>query len=133
MLVIKKISILLLLMTLGIGGFAMKPTLHWLEGTWEGTGGDVGTDFRWTIKLKYKADDKSIYLEYPSHSCGGFLKIITIENGKANTLEDVNYGLNSCNTDLNVTIDQESDGSITLSYYIKGATKPKAIAKLKRV
>jgi hypothetical protein len=129
----KNLLVLLMCCTLLGSLQAERPTLHWLEGTWEGTGGDVGTDFRWTIKLKYKADDKSIYLEYPSHSCGGYLKIITIESGKATTLEDVNYGLNSCNTDLNVTIDQESDGTITLAYYYKGEKKPKAIAKLKRV
>ena len=114
-------------------GLNARPTLHWLEGNWEGTGGDVGTSFNWTIKLSYKADDKKIVLTYPSHSCGGYLKIIDIESGKANTLEDVNYGLNSCNTGLTVLIKQESDGSITLSYYNPGTVSPKAIAKLKRV
>jgi hypothetical protein len=130
--VIKKISILILLLSLSLG-ISARPTLHWLEGNWEGTGGDVGIDFHWTIKLSYKENDKKIQLTYPSHSCGGSLKIIDIESGKANTLEDVNYGLNSCNTGLTVLIKQESDGSITLSYYNAGTVSPKAIAKLKRV
>jgi hypothetical protein len=128
----KSIFLVVLLIIIGTA-YAERPTLYWLEGNWEGTGGEVTVDFHWTIKLKYKADDKSIWLEYPSHSCGGYLKIITIETGKATTLEDVNYGLNSCNTGLKVLIDQESDGSITLTYFNPGESKPKAIAKLKRV
>jgi hypothetical protein len=129
----KKILLLLSCwMMLGMA-LANRPTLHWLEGNWEGTGGDIGTDFKWTIKLKYKADDKTIWLEYPSHTCGGYLKIITIESGKATTLEDVNYGLGQCNTGLKVTIKQESDGTITLTYYNPGETKAKATAKLTRV
>lgn len=112
---------------------SVRPTLHWLEGKWEGTGGDVNSSFNWTITLSYKEADKTITLEYPSHSCGGLLKIITIETGKATYLEDVNYGLGQCNTGLNVNIKQESDGSITLSYYYIGNTSMKSWGKLKRI
>lgn len=113
--------------------FAKGPTLHWLEGNWEGTGGDVNISFNWTITLSYKADDKTIKLTYPSHNCGGSLKIISIENGKATCLEDVNYGLGQCVSGLSVMINQESDGSITVKYYYVGSSTLKSIAKLKRV
>ena len=130
----KKISLTIFILFSLIGSsFAKGPTLHWLEGNWEGTGGDVSIHFNWTITLSYKADDKSIKLTYPSHNCGGSLKILTIESGKATCMEDVNYGLGQCVSGLSVTIDQESDGSITVKYYYLGTSTLKSIAKLKRV
>jgi hypothetical protein len=116
-----------------LNSFANGPTLHWLAGNWEGTGGDVNTSFNWTITLTYKENDESIVLTYPSHNCGGSLKIITIETGKATCIEDVNYGLGQCSSGLKVYIKQETDGSISLSYYYVGNSKIKSAAKLKRV
>jgi hypothetical protein len=89
-------------------------------------------NYNWTITLSYKADDKTIKLTYPSHNCGGALKILSIETGKAVCLEDVNYGLGDCISGLDVTILQETDGSITLTYYVAGTQKVQSIAKLKR-
>jgi len=129
----KKVSLtLIILFSFITGSFAKGPTLHWLEGQWEGTGGDVSISFNWTITLSYKADDKSIKLTYPSHNCGGSLKILTIESGKATCMEDVNYGLGQCVSGLSVTINQESDGTITVKYYNVGTNILKSIAKLKR-
>lgn len=114
--------------------FATGPTLHWLEGNWEGTGGTVNYTPSWTITLSYKVDDKSIKLAYPSHNCGGSLKVISIETGKAICVEDLNYGLEGgCITGLDVLIKQESDGSITVTYYYAGTQTIKSVAKLKRV
>lgn len=127
-----KCIILAVLCVYGTASWANRPTMHWLEGNWEGTGGDVNTNFNWTIKLTYKADEQTILLEYPSHSCGGSLKIITIETGKATCMEDVNYGLGQCNSGLKVFIKQESDGSISLSYYYVNNPNIKSSAKLKR-
>ena len=128
----KKYTTLLFFLLIFSIGWCNGPTMHWLEGNWVGTGGDVNSTFNWTITLSYNVDDQSIKLEYPSHSCGGSLKILTIETGKANCVEDLNYGLGGCNTGLKVTIKQESDGSITLNYYYAGNSTIKSSAKLKR-
>lgn len=112
--------------------FAFGPMMHWLEGSWTGNGGDVNTNFNWTITLSYHPDDKVIILTYPSHSCGGNLLINNISTGKADCTEDLSYGLGGCNTGLKVTINQESDGSIVLEYYNIGTTSVKARAKLVR-
>jgi hypothetical protein len=113
--------------------FAGRPTLHWLAGNWEGTGGDVNTSFNWTITLSYKENDESIVLTYPSHNCGGSLKIVTIETGKATCMEDVNYGLGQCNSGLKVLIKQETDGTISLAYYYVGNANIKSTARLRRI
>jgi hypothetical protein len=125
--------ILFSLSTISSHAFANRPGLHWLEGRWAGTGGDVNSTFNWTITLSYKAESKTIQLTYPSHNCGGSLQIITIETGKATCMEDVNYGLDQCNSGLKVYIKQESDGSISLSYYYVGNPSMKSAARLKRI
>ena len=129
----KRILILLFLVHSVSYAMANRPTLHWLEGIWAGTGGDVNSTFNWTIKLTYSADESFIHLVYPSHNCGGSLKIISIETGKAVCLEDVNYGLGSCSSGLKVLIHQEPDGSIILDYYLEGKTTMKSTATLKRI
>ncbi len=128
----KKPIILFIFLFFSFSALANGPTMHWLEGNWSGTGGDINSTFNWTITLSYKADESTIKLAYPSHSCGGTLKIITIETGKANCIENVTYGLGGCSTGLKVTIDQESDGSITLMYYYTENSVAKSTAKLTR-
>lgn len=111
---------------------AKMPDLHWLEGEWEGNGGEQSISFSWTIRISYKADANIIKLEYPSHSCGGTLKIISIEKGNATCTEDLTYGLSQCSTGLKVTLKKELDGSITLAYYYADTKTLKSTAKLKR-
>ena len=115
-----------------MSGWCLRPELHWLEGTWEGTGENLSAHYPWTIQLIYHADDAYIRLEYPSHHCGGALKIITLEAGKASCVEDVNYGLDQCISGLKVSIVQEQDGSITVTYYNLGENSIRAVAKLVR-
>jgi hypothetical protein len=111
----------------------LKPTAisnRWLEGIWEGTAYQSNTRENWTIKVT--VHNGTYRIDYPSLSCGGEWKLISMDASTAKFKEKLTYGQDSCVNDGNVTIQKLNNFQVAYWYVEPNQTRVTAIAVLDR-
>lgn len=116
----------------------MSPVAHtqegrsgaWLRGTWEGTGYQMDTNTTWTMLLRVRGG--KYLIEYPSLSCGGSWKRLSINSRVATFRERITVGRGECVDQGRVVIQRLNGKQIAYRFYQRGATEVSASAILNR-
>src|SRR6185436_3054068 len=104
----------LLLLLAGSVASAQSKSNSWIRGTWEGTG--YQTDDKSTWEMVLKAGQKEFAIEYPSLSCGGRWRLISISAWRARFRERLDHGQDKC-ADLGVVVIQRLNRNQILFLY----------------
>lgn len=110
--------------------FAVAGKKDWILGVWEGTGYQVNTDTKWTIKFTAEKDKYTI--EYPSLNCGGEWKPIKVGKKKATFRETMIFGKDKCTDGGEAIIEKISATQISFKFIDVGSPDINATAVLKR-
>jgi hypothetical protein len=109
---------------------AQKKSSGWLSGTWEGVGYQNDDKTTWEMKLSARGGRYSI--DYPSLSCGGRWKLISIDAARARFREILDRGQDKCADRGKVLIQRLSRRQILFLYSYKGDRDITASAVLYR-
>ena len=90
-----------LLLLLASTAAAQSKSTSWQRGTWEGTGyqTDSAGDNTWPMTLtikRFKSGRRTFSIEYPSLSCGGRWRLLSIQGTNARFREELNHGHDNC-------------------------------------
>lgn len=107
-----------------------KSNRAWLNGTWEGTGYQIDTDSTWTMRLRGRGG--KYLIEYPSLSCGGRWRLISINSTRAVFRESITFGQNACVDKGSVVIERLNGRQIAYRFSHRGASDISASAILNR-
>lgn len=110
--------------------FAVADKKNWILGVWEGTGYQVDTDTKWTIKFTAQKDKYTI--EYPSLNCGGEWKAIKIGKKKAIFRETLAFGQDKCADGGQAIIEKISATQISFKFIDVGSPDVNSTAVLNR-
>lgn len=102
----------------------------WIRGTWEGTGYQTDDQSTWTMVLK--AQGRNFSIDYPSLSCGGKWRVISIGAWRARFVERLDHGQEKCADRGNVTIRRLNRNQLIFWWSYQGETAVKASAILNR-
>ncbi len=106
-----------------------KPN-HWLKGIWEGTGYQIDDQSTWTMRLA--AGARVFSIEYPSLSCGGRWKLISIDAYRARFKEKLDHGQDQCVDNSNVVIQRLNKRQVVFLFSYPGKREVYASGILKR-
>ena len=106
-----------------------KPN-KWLRGIWEGSGYQIDDQSTWTMRLTAGARQFSI--EYPSLSCGGRWKQISIDAYRARFNEKLDHGQDQCVDNSNVVIQRLNNRQVVFLFSYPGKREVYASGILKR-
>lgn len=104
-------------------GCASAP--KWLKGKWEGVGDQVDGQ-TWKVALD-ATKLRNIHIDYPDLDCGGKWKLVETAGKGAKVLEQLTYGLDKCDNNVEVVLERLPEGTVKVMYYLK-AYSPEAIA-----
>jgi hypothetical protein len=102
----------------------------WIRGTWEGTGYQIDDQSTWTMVLKGRGRNFSI--EYPTLSCGGRWRLISINASRARFIERLDRGQDKCTDNGKVIIQRLSESQLLFLYSNPGTRDVIASAVLNR-
>ena len=102
----------------------------WIKGTWEGTGYQTDDKSTWAMVLK--ASGQRFAIDYPSLSCGGRWRLISLNASRARFRERLDRGQNKCEDNGNVLIQRLNGNQIMFLYSYKGDREVTASAILNR-
>jgi len=106
-----------------------KPN-NWLKGIWEGTGYQIDDQSTWTMRLA--AGARVFSIEYPSLSCGGTWKLISIDAYRARFKEKLDHGQDQCVDNSNVVIQRLNKRQVVFLFSYPGKREVYASGILKR-
>ena len=97
----KSFLVLGLLLLLTSTAAAQGKSKSWLRGSWAGTGYQTDTDgestWPMTLAIKRTRSGRRTYsIEYPSLSCGGRWKLLSVNGNRARFREQLNHGQDNC-------------------------------------
>lgn len=104
----------------------------WLRGNWEGTG--YQTDDKSTWEMALKVSGRRFAIDYPSLSCGGHWRLISLTATRARFREKLDHGQDKC-ADKGIVLIQRLNRNQLLflwSYQGEQAWKASAILNRKR-
>lgn len=109
---------------------AQTKSSSWIRGTWEGTGYQTDDKSTWTMVLK--AQGRRFTIDYPSLSCGGRWKLISINASRARFRERLDHGADKCADRGTVTIQRINRNQLLFFYSYQGDKRITASAILNR-
>lgn len=109
---------------------AQTKSATWMRGTWEGTGYQIDDKSTWTMLLK--ARGRSFAIDYPSLSCGGRWRPISIGAARARFVERLDRGQDKCADKGIVTIQRVNRNQVIFWWSYAGDTEVSASAVLTR-
>lgn len=109
---------------------AQSKSNSWIKGIWEGTG--YQTDDKSTWEMVLKAGGKRYAIDYPSLSCGGRWKLISLSASRARFRERLDHGQDKCADSGNVLIQRLNRNQILFLYSNQGEKALTASAILNR-
>ena len=126
------VAMLLLLVSASLSAQTKSPTKSntWLRGTWEGTGYQIDDQSTWAMRLTTRGHKFSI--EYPSLSCGGRWRLISINGYRARFRERLDHGQDKCTDNGAVVIQRISRRQVLFLYSLTGKREVTASAVLNR-
>jgi hypothetical protein len=127
---IRSFGLCLLLLLACSAASAQSKSTAWIKGTWEGTG--YQTDDKSTWDMVLKAVGKRFAIGYPSLSCGGRWKLISINASRARFRERLDHGQDKCADNGNVLIQRLNRNQILFLYSNQGEKALTASAILNR-
>lgn len=101
-----------------------------LNGTWEGTGYQIDDKSTWTMVLK--ARGRSFAIDYPSLSCGGRWRPISIGAARARFVEKLDRGQDKCANNGIMTIQRVNRNQVIFWWSYAGDTEVTASGVLTR-
>lgn len=120
----------MLLALAGSAAAAQSKSTSWIKGTWEGTG--YQTDDQSTWAMVFKAGGKRFAIDYPTLSCGGRWRLLSINGSRARFRELLEHGQDKCADNGNVTIQRFNRNQIIFLYSNHGEKALTASAILNR-
>jgi hypothetical protein len=126
---IRSFGLGLLLLLAGSVAWAQSKSNSWIRGTWEGTGYQTDDKSTWTMSLKA---GKRFAIDYPTLSCGGRWKLISINASRARFREILDHGQDKCADKGNVLIQRMNRNQIVFLYSNQGEKELTASAILNR-
>jgi hypothetical protein len=127
---IRGFGLCLLLVLAGSAASAQSKSTSWIKGTWEGTGYQTDDQSTWAMVLK--AGGKRFGIDYPSLSCGGSWKLISLSGSRARFRERLDHGQDKCADNGNVLIERLNRNQILFLYSNQGEKALTASAILNR-
>jgi len=121
--------VVLLLFAFATVSAQTKPN-NWLKGIWEGTGYQIDDQSTWTMRLA--AGARVFSIEYPSLSCGGRWKLISIDAYRARFKEKLDHGQDQCVDNSNVVIQRLNNRQVVFLFSYPGKREVYASGILKR-
>jgi hypothetical protein len=109
---------------------AQTKSKTWIRGTWEGTGYQIDDQSTWT--MRFTAGGRRFSIDYPSLTCGGRWKLITIDAYRARFKEMLDHGQEKCTDNGSVVIQRLNKRQAFFLYTIAGSREVTASAILKR-
>ncbi|HJR08615.1 MAG TPA: hypothetical protein VJ842_15250 [Pyrinomonadaceae bacterium] len=105
-------------------------TRGWLNGTWEGTGYQIDTNSTWTMRLRARGG--KYLIEYPSLTCGGRWRLISINSKMAVFRENITLGQDACVDKGRVVVERLNGRQIAYRFSQRETTDVSASAILNR-
>lgn len=127
---IRGLGLFLLLMLASSAASAQSKSNSWIKGTWEGTGYQTDDNSTWAMVLK--AGGKRFAIDYPTLSCGGRWRLISINASRALFRERLDHGQDKCADNGNVLIQRSNRNQIVFLYSNQGEKALTASAILNR-
>ena len=132
----KLLVVLGLLLLLASTAAAQSKSTSWLRGTWEGTGyqTDSAGDNTWPMTLtvkRLKNGRRTFSIEYPSLTCGGRWRLLSIQGSKARFREELNHGQGNC-ADKGLVMIERIGRQLIFLYSNQGSREITASAVLNR-
>jgi len=109
---------------------AQQKSSAWIKGTWEGTGYQIDDKSTWEMKVT--ARGRRVTVEYPSLSCGGRWKLISINQSRARFREILDRGQDKCADRGNVLIQRLNRKQVVFLYAYEGKRDVSASSILNR-
>ena len=127
---IRIIGVALWLVIMATAVSAQTKSVSWIRGTWEGTGYQMDDKSTWSMLLK--AQGRRFSIDYPSLSCGGQWKLISISPSRARFSERLDHGQDKCADRGIVTVQRITRNQLMFFYSYQGEKKVTASAILNR-
>jgi hypothetical protein len=127
---IRIISVALWVVIIATAVSAQTRSVSWMRGTWEGTGYQTDDKSTWTMVLKVQGRKFSI--DYPSLSCGGQWRLISVSASRARFRERLDHGQDKCADRGIVTLQRLNRKQVIYWWSYQGDTVVKASAVLNR-
>ncbi|MEP6819169.1 MAG: hypothetical protein ABJA18_06515 [bacterium] len=130
----KTLVILGLLLLLTSTAAAQRKSGSWLRGSWEGTGYQTDDQSTWAMKLtikKSKGVRRTFSIEYPSLSCGGRWRLVSMNRTEARFRELLDHGQDKCSDKGKVIIERKG-GQLIFLYSNEGSREITGSAVLNR-
>jgi hypothetical protein len=102
----------------------------WINGVWSGAGYQIDDQSTWQMKFTARRGRYSI--EYPSLSCGGHWRLISINSTRARFREVLDHGQEKCANRGWVTIERLSRKQLVFLYAYEDTREISASAVLIR-
>lgn len=131
---LRTLAVLVLLLLLASTAAAQGKSKSWLRGAWEGTGYQTDDDSTWPMRLTItKLNGRRTFsIDYPSLSCGGRWKLLSINRSKARFREQLDHGQEKCTNNGRVVIERIGRGQFIFLYSNQGSREITASAVLNR-
>lgn len=130
----KTLVVLGLLLLLASTAAAQDKNKSWLRGSWEGTGYQTDDQSSWAMKLtikRSKGGRRMLSIEYPSLSCGGHWKLLSISGSQARFRELLDHGQDKC-SDKGLVLIERKGRQLIFLYSNQGSREITASAVLNR-
>ena len=130
---LKAIFVLGLLLLLATTAAAQGKSKSWLRGSWEGTGYQTDENSTWPMQLSIKRlkRGRAFLIDYPSLSCGGRWRLLSMSGSKARFRELLDHGQDKC-TDKGLVTIERIRGQLIFLYSNQGSREIIASAVLNR-
>jgi hypothetical protein len=125
-------TFLLIAAALVISGSASAQTKSrsWIRGVWDGTGYQLDDKTTWAMTLI--ARGRTFSINYPSLSCGGHWKLISINSSRARFREVLDHGQEKCADKGTVLIQRLNRNQVVFLYSYRKTREISASAVLNR-
>ena len=130
----KTLVVLTLLLLLAFTSAAQGKRRSWLRGSWEGTGYQSDDQSTWPMKLtirRSKSGRRTFSIDYPSLSCGGHWRLLSLSEAAANFREILDHGQDKC-SDKGVVLVERKGAQLIFLYSNQGSREITASAVLNR-
>ena len=108
---------LLLVLGSAVPLLADGPDLSWLDGTWVGTGHQIGNSDEWPIEITVDSSTPLFEVTYASFGCKGTWELTSSEEGVAWFTESLTEGQDTCVDGGTVAVARISDRFIAYSFF----------------
>jgi hypothetical protein len=119
-----------IILTVSATAAAQTKSRSWIRGVWDGTGYQLDDKTTWAMTVI--ARGRTFSINYPSLSCGGHWRLISINASRARFREVLDHGQDKCADKGNVLIQRLNRNQIVFLYSYRKTREISASAVLNR-